>query len=90
MKKYTPSSKAGIPRVSTSFSLSVKNEQANAGPNDRTCLQRPNLQALTGTGNILLFSRPREEGGWQPYRVDPYFAKSQDYTYIHSVASLIH
>ena len=31
----------GIPRVSTRFSLSVENEQANAGRDVRTCLAEP-------------------------------------------------
>ena len=44
------SKSGGIPLVSTKFSLSVGNEQADTGQDDRTCLARPNSQALTGTG----------------------------------------
>ena len=52
--KWTPPRKSGgIPRVSTRFSLSVKNEKANAGRDGRTCLARPNSQARTGQDNIL-------------------------------------
>ena len=40
----------GIPRVSTRFSLSVENEQADAGRDSRTRLARPNSRARTGTG----------------------------------------
>ena len=32
----------------TRFSLSMENEQYNAGWNGRTCLERPNSQARTG------------------------------------------
>ena len=35
--------------ISTRFSLSVKNEQADAGRDGRTRLARPNSQARTGT-----------------------------------------
>ena len=34
----------------TSFSLSMENEQADAGRDDRTRLARPNSHAQTGTG----------------------------------------
>ena len=50
MNEWTPPRKSGgIPRVSTRFSLSMENEQADAGPDDRTRLARPNSQARTGT-----------------------------------------
>ena len=39
-----------ISRVSTIFSLSVENEQADAGRDGRNCLARPNSQARPGTG----------------------------------------
>ena len=43
MWTMTPSRKAEkIPRVSTRFSLSMENEQADAGRNGQTCLARPN------------------------------------------------
>ena len=32
----------GIPRVSTRFRVSVENEQADAGRDGQTCLERPN------------------------------------------------
>ena len=37
------------------FSLSVENERADAGRDDRTCLARTNSQVQTGTGD---FSSP--------------------------------
>ena len=47
---YTTTRKAGrIPRVSTRFSLSVENEQADAGRDVRTCLATPSSQARRGT-----------------------------------------
>ena len=48
----------GIPRVSTRFSLSVANEQTDAGRDELSCLARPNSQARTGTGrySFSLFS----------------------------------
>ena len=55
----TPPRKArGIPLVSTRFSLSLENKQADAGRDDRTCLARPNYQAQTGIGkySFSLFS----------------------------------
>ena len=38
------------PKVSTRFSLSMENEQADAGRDGQTRLARPNSQARTGTG----------------------------------------
>ena len=45
------------------FSLSVENEQTNAGRDGLTRLAEPNSQALTGTGKCLfyLFSLSRAE-----------------------------
>ena len=40
---------------STRFSLSVENEQVNAGRGGRTRLARPNAQAQTGTGKKKYF-----------------------------------
>ena len=43
--------------LSTRFSLSLENEQADTGPDDRTHLARPNSQARTGTDReIFVFS----------------------------------
>ena len=41
--------------VGTRFSLSVENEQADAGRDGRTRLARPNSQARTGTGKYSFF-----------------------------------
>ena len=51
INKWTPPRKSeGNPCLSTRFSLSVENEQADAGRDGRTRLTRPNSQARTGTG----------------------------------------
>ena len=41
-----------ILRVSTIISLSIENEQTDAGRDGQTCLARPNSQARTGTGKL--------------------------------------
>ena len=47
----------GLEFYITFFSLSLENEQADAGPDGRTRLARPNSQARTGTnGKILKLS----------------------------------
>ena len=59
---WTPPWKSGgIPGVSTRFSLSMENEQPDAGRESRTCLTRPNSQARAGTGeySFSLFSSRR-------------------------------
>ena len=59
INKWTPPQKSGgIPRVSTTFSLSVENEQAEAGWDGQTRFARPNSEARTGTGkySCYLFS----------------------------------
>ena len=58
----------------TKFSLSVKNEQADAGRDGRTHLARPNSQARTGTGEYCFSLFSLHEQDWQPYPVDPYSA----------------
>ena len=55
-----PRESGGIPRVSTRFSLSVENDQVDAGRDGRTHLATPNSQARTGTRkySLSLFSLP--------------------------------
>ena len=54
---WMPSRKAGqIPRVSTRLSLSVENDEADAGCDGRTCLARPNPQARNRDREIFIFS----------------------------------
>ena len=53
------------------FSLSVENDQADAGRDYRTRIARPNFQVRMGTGKYL-FSLFSHELDWQPYPVDPY------------------
>ena len=45
-----PRKSGGIPRVSTRFSLSMEDEQADARRDGRTRLAGPDSQARTGTG----------------------------------------
>ena len=50
LNKWTPPQKSGgIPGVRTRFSLSMENEQAGVGQDDRTRLARPNSQERTGS-----------------------------------------
>ena len=56
MNKWTAPRKSGeIPCVSTRFSLSVDNEQADAGQDSRTRLTRPNSQTRKGDRENNLF-----------------------------------
>ena len=59
MNKWTPPRKSGgFPWISTRFSLSVENEQSDAGRDGRTRLAIPNSQARMGKGkySFSLFS----------------------------------
>ena len=62
-------------------------EQADAGRDGRTRLARPNSQARTGTGEYYFPCSADHEQDWQPYPVDPYSAKCDDHTYIHTWSS---
>ena len=53
-KRKSPRKARLISRVSTRFSLSVENEQADPGRDGRTRLARPNSQARTGTGKMIV------------------------------------
>ena len=54
MNKWTPPRKAGgIPWLSTRFSMSVENEQADAGRDGQTCLARPDSRARTRTRKTI-------------------------------------
>ena len=71
--------------MSTRFSLSMENEQADAGWDGRIRLGRTNSQAQTGTlgntGMHFLCSADHEQD-CQPYPVDLYSAICDDYAYI--------
>ena len=72
-KWMQPRKSGGIPLESIRFSLSMENEQADAGRDCRTRLARPNSQARTATGKYLSFTvQADHEQDWQPYPVDPY------------------
>ena len=72
--RYTPPRRfGGITRVNTRFSLSVENEQADAGRDGRTRLAKPNSQARTGiTGNMIFPCSADHGENSQPYLDDPY------------------
>ena len=77
IKKWTsPRKMGGIPRVSTRFSLSVENEQTDAGRDGQTCLASPNSQARRQEIIHSLYSADHEQV-WQSYPVDSY---SEDLT----------
>ena len=57
-------------------------EQADAGPDCRTRLARPNFQARMGTGTYSVSLSADHEQDWQPYPVDPSLALRDDHTYI--------
>ena len=64
--QWTPS------RNTITFSLSVENEQADAGQDGRACLTRPNSRARTETGKYSLpCSADREQDYWLFCPVDP-------------------
>ena len=65
--------------MSTRFSLSVDNEQTDAGQDGGSRLARRNSQARTGTGKYYLADN---ELDYQPYPVDPY--SGDQHTYIHT------
>ena len=69
--------------MSTRFSMGVKNEQADAGQEGRTCLAGPNYQARTGTvkKSFSLFSSPRAGLATIPVLIHMYPAESADHTY---------
>ena len=81
---WTSSRKSGgIQRVSTRFSLTVENEEADARRGGRTRRARPNSQALRGQGDAYFRCSADHEQDWQPYPVDPYSAIMFDgHTYV--------
>ena len=75
--KWTPPRKLGeIPRVSTRFSLSVENEQVNAGRDGTAELVSRDqiLRRETGTGKYIFSCSAHHEQDWQPYSIDLYSA----------------
>ena len=48
-----PRNSGGIPRVSTRFSVSIGNEQADTRRDSQTCLAKPSYQARTGARKIF-------------------------------------
>ena len=72
--KWTPPRKSGgISRVSTRFSLSMENEQADARDGTAESVSRDQiLRRVRGTGEINFpYSADHEQQDWQPYPVDP-------------------
>ena len=68
--------------MSTRFSLSMENEQADTGRNGRTRLARPNSQARTRTEKYDFPCSADHEQDWQPHQVGPFFCYMCDHTYI--------
>ena len=68
--------------VSTRFSLSMENEQADTGRGGRTRLARPNAQARTGQGKKYFPCLADHVQDLQPHPVDPYSATCDDHTYM--------
>ena len=53
-----PRNSGGIPQVSTRFSVSIENEQADKRRDSQTCLAKPNSQARTGADKIFPVQLP--------------------------------
>ena len=70
------------PTLSTIFSLSVENEQADAGRDGPTCLASQIRRRERRQGNVHFPCSADHKQDWQPYPVDPYSAISDDHTYI--------
>ena len=86
LNEWTLSRKSGgIPSVSTRFSLSMDNEQADVGRDSWTRLARPTSQARMGTGKCSLPYSADHEQYWQPCTVDPHSAVCDDHAYIHTI-----
>ena len=79
-KNWTPPRKfGGIPRVSTRFSESMENKQADAGRAGQTPVARPNSQARSGRGRYHFPFTADNEQDRQPYPIDPYFVICDDH-----------
>ena len=68
------------PVISTRFSLSVDNEQDDAGQDRQTYLARQTFGHEQGQKNNCPCSADHEQD-WQPYTVDRYSAMCDDYTW---------
>ena len=68
--------------VSIRFSLSMEEEQANAGRDGRTCLARPILWVRTGRGEFFFSCSADHEQDWQRYPVDLVSTESADHTFM--------
>ena len=81
INKWTPPRKSrGIPLVSTRFSPSMGNEQADAGRTAELVSRDQILRHVRGQGNIHFPCSADHEHDWQPYPVDPYSAICDDHT----------
>ena len=73
-----PRTAGGIPLISTRFSLSVENEEVDAGRDGRTRFARPNIYILgreRGMEKTHFSCSADHEQDWQPsHPVDPYSA----------------
>ena len=76
-----PRNSEGIPRVSTRFSVSIENEQANTRRDSQTCLVKTKFSGANGGKENFPCSADHGQN-CQPYAVDFYSAICDDHTCI--------
>ena len=76
-----PRNSGGIPRVSTRFSVSIENEQANTRRDSQTSLVKTKFSGANGGKEKFPCSADHGQD-WQPYAVDLYSAICDDHTCI--------
>ena len=77
---FYASDNMSVSHMSTRFSLSLENGQADAGRDGQSRVARSFSQARTVTGENPFFCSADYEQDWQPHRVDPYSVISDDHT----------
>ena len=82
-----PRNSGGIPRVSTRFSVSIENEQANTRRDSQTCLVKTKFSGANGGKEKFPCSADHGQD-WQPYAVDLYSAICDDHTCIRIYCSV--
>ena len=81
VNKWLPPRKAG---GRTRFSLSVENEQDDAGRDCQTCLARQIFSRANGGRDITIFPVQLTTSRIGYYTVDPFSPINDDHTYIHT------
>ena len=77
----------GIPRVSTRFSVSIENEQANTRRDSQTCLVKTKFSGANGGKEKFPCSADHGQD-WQPYAVDLYSAICDDHACVRIYCSV--